>query len=555
MNVTMMIVVVLSSIVQEIVFLNKKVMINAFEKSPHFRLHVVVALNICLIHFCSMLELLVIVSLLALMGAILGIICGLVPGLHQNNVAILLVLFFPLYMELMSKITDPDTAFYGFISMFIAAMCTHNFSDVIGAMLTGVPDASETFTLQPAQRLLMKGAGMQVVHSSVIGSFLGIMFGLALLLPVKMILTEPLGMYEKIKPLVPVVLACVCALIVLSEKGKKYVRGKKFLVFSTTPDAENTVLKAVKGKVVWLSDDGRRGIIVRRKYRIKFELKERFQVKKGDDVCFYGLFIDDVHESHVAGYALAFFVFLLSGILGWTVLFTPVAHLTAFTLLFPLFTGLFGVAGLSINLTKPGYVPEQKEVVSTKTGIERRILPGAFIGMLIGIFPGITPGCGAVMVGTKDTRPEQYITLTSAIEASAFVFNIGALFIIQKTRSGAIATLEQVCGISEKWLNFDAFSPVLALCLFSIALATLCALVLIPAIGLRLLRRAHLFTNRFLQVVILSGMVFSVFLVTGVIGLVVMGVATLVGIIPIVLGLRRIHLMGSILLPVTIILL
>ncbi|MCX8173496.1 MAG: tripartite tricarboxylate transporter permease [Thermoplasmata archaeon] len=502
-----------------------------------------------------MMELIILVVVSAFLGALLGILCGIIPALHQNNLAILLLLVFPVY-GWAASIVCADNVFFGFIAMFMAAICTHNFSDILGTVLTGVPDSSELLTLQPAQRLMLKGEGQKIIYASLYGSVAGIVLGLLLLLPVKLLISEPVNLYEHARKLIPLVLLCVGALIVLSEKSVLERRGKKFVVLDAgdgRPDCDT--LRHIHGLIVQMEND-RRGKI-RVGYRlIPFEAKKRLGVKPGETVTFHGIFVPDLRENRWKPASLALSVFLLSGFLGWTVLLTPLAATSSFTLLFPLFTGLFGVSGLLATIACPANLPEQKEKIGWNSGIvNRKVIGGAIAGMIIGIFPGITPGCGAVLIDTRKTKPEQYIALTSAIETSAFVFNIAALFMLQRTRSGAIATLEEFYGISTEWSDPAQIAPVLSLSLFAISLASLCALVIIPKFGIWLLRKAKFFVRKEFQIGVLVALVVSVFMVCGITGILVLSTATLVGLIPLLLNLRKIHLMGSIILPVAIVLL
>ncbi len=495
-----------------------------------------------------MLILLIVCS--AVLGAVIGLFCGLIPAFHQNNLAIILVLFFPFYAGLTGNFAD---AMLGFVALFMSAICTHSFSDIVGAMITGIPDASEVLTLQPAQRLLAKGEGMRAIEASVLGSFVGILIGLALLLPAKLLLADPINLYHTLKPFIPVVLVAVSALVILSEKGVKRKRGRKFVVLDIGKGSDGYALE-LNGKIVKISENGRKGVLETGNRRIEFESRQNMENYLNREVTLTGIFVDNYMEIRTTRYLQALFVFLVAGCLGWIVLFTPLASTTTFTLLFPLFTGLFGVSGLLLNLTKPGKVPKQHEIAEPGSlRAERKVLGGAIVGTLIGIFPGITPGCGAVLIPSKNTKPEQYIALTSAIETSAFVFNIAALFIIQKTRSGAIATLNQMYPFTAGENGF--FSPLLFLALFGACTGALCALLLLPSLGRFVLAHAGIFMSRKIQIGILCGMLLSVFAVTGLTGMAVLGVATLVGLVPVMLELRRIHLMGSILLPVTLALL
>ena len=77
-----------------------------------------------------------------LIGFVLGVISGLIPGIHTNNFALILLALSPAIADL------------GFSNIHIAAMIlanaiTHTFLNIIPAVYLGAPDAGTALAVLP----------------------------------------------------------------------------------------------------------------------------------------------------------------------------------------------------------------------------------------------------------------------------------------------------------------------------------------------------------------------------------------------------------------------
>jgi len=105
-----------------------------------------------------------------LLGIVLGILTGLTPGLHFNNIA---VIIFSLHFST----KDPLGASILIISMVI----THTFVDFIPSTFLGAPEEDTSLSILPMHRMLMSGEGYKAVYLSTWGSLLAYLFSLPLI--------------------------------------------------------------------------------------------------------------------------------------------------------------------------------------------------------------------------------------------------------------------------------------------------------------------------------------------------------------------------------------
>jgi putative membrane protein len=150
---------------------------------------------------------------LILLGCLAGTLTGLVPGLHINAVALLLIHFFP-------EAGLPAVLF------IVSMSLVHSFVDFIPGVLFGAPDSETFLSTLPGHRLLLQGEGFQALGLTVFGGFFGLLFSL-LLLPFYSLALN--GLSPWIAWLVPWVLLSAVGLMIFFEKGWK-TKGKAVVV-------------------------------------------------------------------------------------------------------------------------------------------------------------------------------------------------------------------------------------------------------------------------------------------------------------------------------------
>ncbi|MFP4655591.1 MAG: tripartite tricarboxylate transporter permease [Methanohalobium sp.] len=89
-------------------------------------------------------------------GYLLGIISGLIPGIHTNNFAMILLVLSPV-------MTDYGiTTFYAAV-IILANAITHTFHDVIPSIFLGAPSADMALAVLPGHQLLLDGQELKLV--------------------------------------------------------------------------------------------------------------------------------------------------------------------------------------------------------------------------------------------------------------------------------------------------------------------------------------------------------------------------------------------------------
>ena len=111
-----------------------------------------------------------------MIGFLLGIISGMVPGIHTNTFAFILAAFAPLLVDV------------GFSSIDIAVIIvsnalTHTFLNIIPSVFLGAPDADTSLAVLPGHRMLLDGHGSEAVRLSALGSAGSVLVSLILIIP------------------------------------------------------------------------------------------------------------------------------------------------------------------------------------------------------------------------------------------------------------------------------------------------------------------------------------------------------------------------------------
>jgi len=139
---------------------------------------------------------------------------------------------------------------------------------------------------------------------------------------------------------------------------------------------------------------------------------------------------------------------------------------------------------------------------------------------------------------------KEFIVSVSGVNTSNAIFGLVALLVIGKTRSGAMAAVNEILGIGS--LGFQ----VILLFFAAILLTAMFSYFSTVWIGnnahhmLRKLDYAKLCTC------VLAGLAITVFLFTGLFGLFLFIISTPIGMLPSFMKVRKSHAMGVILLPV-----
>ena len=395
------------------------------------------------------------IILFALLGIGGGIITGLIPGVHPNTLAALVLSI----SSFLLGFASPHAVIVFMVAMAIA----HTFLSFIPSVFVGAPEGETALSVLPGHRLLLKGRGYEAVYLTVIGG-VGVVILAVLLLPLLMFILPFL--YENVRSYIAFILLAILALMLWTEKGVKKV---------------------------W-------GLVV------------------------IGL----------AG---------MLGIIAMGMPIVPAQHL-----LFPIFTGLFGISTLGISLLSKFSVPEQKK--RWKPIPRGMSLSGITKGFLSGVFVGILPGIGAAQAGvlvhqlTKGKSLREFLIALGGINTVAALFSLMALYLISRPRSGVAVAVQQVIG----QFGFGELLLLMATALFATGVAAIATLKLTGWFSM-LIRKIDYGK---LSLGIIGLLVFLVWVFTGPAGMLLLVVSTFIGLLPPLVGIKRTHAMAVLMLPVVL---
>lgn len=142
-------------------------------------------------------------------GFLLGVCSGLVPGLHVNNFAALLLV---VSAEMISR---GFTAFH-VSAIILAASIAQTFFDSIPAIFLGAPEADTALAVLPGHRLMMEGRGVEAVRLSALGSAGSVIVSLLLVLPLSWFFSS---YYDYLMKYVGFILLAVALMMIKREMG------------------------------------------------------------------------------------------------------------------------------------------------------------------------------------------------------------------------------------------------------------------------------------------------------------------------------------------------
>ena len=355
----------------------------------------------------------------------------------------------------------------------------------------GAPDEDTALSVLPAHSLLLEGKGYEAVTLSAMGSYGAIVICFLLLYPIKSIIGEPIQFYDTLKDIMLFVLIAITLLMLATEKGK-------------------------------IED---------------FNLKGKLPA--------------------ILGILFATFLFFLSGIFGLIALEIPVFSPIGLDspVLFPMLSGLFGLPTLLTSLATKPTIPLQdlstpKIDSQTKKSSILSIITGSGGGILVSIIPGITSATGTILAmnARGESSKRQTIVTLSAVNTACAFFVVVVLFIILRSRSGAALAAMQLISVKE-WsgLLMPTNLSYLLICILLAGTTSYFSTIYVGRLfakNFSKLPYLPLVAGTILLIVIL------VFLFTGGVGLLILLVATFLGLLPVNWNVRRSHLMGVLLFPI-----
>lgn len=237
----------------------------------------------------------------------------------------------------------------------------------------------------------------------------------------------------------------------------------------------------------------------------------------------------------------AFFIFVLSGILGvLTLNFTLIQQP-----LFPLLTGLFGTSLLTMSFIRKVKVPEQKikPVKVEKKETIKALGASIFSSSLVSFLPGVGAAQAAVISTSFGKISEKgFLILLGAINTIVMVLSFVALYVIEKPRTGSAV-------IVGKFLSVFTIQNLFLFLAVALVVGSIAVFVT--------LFMAKVFTRSIMKVnyqkLSLSIIIFLftlTIILSGPFALLVLATATAIGLLTAIFGIRKMHMMGCLLVPV-----
>ncbi|MHC1630797.1 MAG: tripartite tricarboxylate transporter permease [Methanotrichaceae archaeon] len=407
-----------------------------------------------------------------LAGFLLGICSGLIPGLHTNNFAALLLAISPVFLSLY---LEP----YHLAAVILASSISHTFLDIIPSVFIGAPDADTALAVLPGHDMMLEGRGIEAIRLSALGSAASVLVALVLIYPLAVIFGH---FYDQLMDHMGIVLLIIVVLMILTERGK-----------------------VVEGQ----------GSLVHLKYK-----------------------------------ALALVLFLVSGFLGFFAFehqglacsplnFQP-------QVLFPLLSGLFGASLLIISLVTSAEIPAQKE---TKFGlpaknVTKSAIMGGLAGSVVAWVPGVTPAVATVVarLGSTGSNREFLISVSGVNTANA-LFALVALYVVGRPRSGAAVAIKELVSMDQDLLML------MVLIVLATALASYLTTLWLGRVAAKIVGRLN-YKRLCLGVLVFLAIMSLV--LTGWFGGFLFFVSTVIGLISPLVGIRKTHAMGVLMLPLLV---
>ena len=256
--------------------------------------------------------------------------------------------------------------------------------------------------------------------------------------------------------------------------------------------------------------------------------------------------LKEAWKTILAGY-LTFFLSAILGLIVFNKTIVPAEH--AFQSLMAPLIGLFATSSIILNLISKYEIPEQNIPKSIDTK-PKELLHGAVAGSSGGLFaaflPAVTAGVGGYMASHGFAQKGDKSFLVS-MGASRVVYYVGAIALfflpVLHLRRGALAMGINLFFTPESVQQFYLVD-------MGIAIAGLFAFFVVVYASKFLARRIYKINPKTLNLIVLGIVILIVYFMTSWQGLLIMAVATAIGLIPVLFNSRRSHCLAVILVPI-----
>jgi len=248
-------------------------------------------------------------------------------------------------------------------------------------------------------------------------------------------------------------------------------------------------------------------------------------------------------EKGLNGKFWALAVFTMAGILGIMDLTMPNLKQP----LFPMLSGLFGISMLIVSLSNKVEIPKQRitdTIKIPKFENIRALIAGTFSGSFVSFFPGLGPAQAAILgsqiMGKLSTY--SFLILIGSINTVNMAVSLVSLYTINKARNGAVLAIRELLTT----IDLNTLIIFLAAIMFAGGIATFLALYL-AKFFIKLVEKVN---YSYLAISVIILITILVFYFSSWMGLLILVIATAIGIVPNIVNVKRSHSMGCLMLPV-----
>jgi putative membrane protein len=214
--------------------------------------------------------------------------------------------------------------------------------------------------------------------------------------------------------------------------------------------------------------------------------------------------------------------------------------------LLPLLSGIFGASSLLLSLSTDTKIPAQEEsTIKMPAGtLAKSILSGSLGGSVVAWIPGVSPSVASIATRLgAPASPEEFLATIAGVNTANALFSLVALYVIDKPRSGAAAAIRELMTLDQ--------SALMQMILIVIIVG---AASYIATIGMAraAAQTISALNYKMLCMSVLAFLVAMTFAFTGLFGLFIFFLSTVVGLIAPVAGIHKTHAMGVLMVPLIV---
>lgn len=427
-------------------------------------------------------------------GYFLGVISGLIPGIHSNNFALVLLAFSPM-------LSEHGLPLVCIAAMILANSLSHTFHDIIPAIFLGAPGDDLALAVLPGHTLLLEGRGAEAIRLSALGSAGSVALALITAYPLSMAFRSA---YSFIQEYIAWILIIVVLIMVMTEKGE--------------PDKQNLL------------------------QRIRYPLSASLIFILCGLLGVFAFDKENLMHPFLSIGEPSILLPLLSGLFGSSQLIISLMSRPLIPYQFKSRMELERkriIRGIIVGGTSGSMVAWLPGVSSSIATVFARLFIKEDFDRNLN-----TASDDDLSTDSITDSSKEFIVSISGVNTCNAIFGLLALVVIGKTRSGAMVAINDLLG------GINLGPPLVLLFLVAISLTAILSYYSTIFLGDNIHRVLYGFDYSLLCYAVLALLFVMCLAFTGFFGLMVFLIATPIGMLPSFMGIRKSHAMGVIILPV-----